>query len=356
MFKILDLYIGRTIIATSSLVLATFVGLSAIIKYVEQLRKVGEGTYDLVQALLYVLLSIPRDIEMFFPMAALLGALIGLGMLASSSELVVMQAAGFSKLDIGLSVLKTAVPLMIMVTLLGQWGAPQAQKAARDLRAFATSGGAIMSVRTGVWARDANDFIFIGKVEDSKIYGMNMWRYDDDKRLESVVYAAEVEYVSDNTWMMKDVQLTEMVDEVEISKQSLAEYSWTTSLAPDKLAVVTVKPEELSLGGLYDYVTYLKASEQDPSRYELAFWRKVTQPFSIAVMMLMALSFIFGPLRSVTMGARILSGVIAGFTFYISSEFFGPLSLVYNIPPVFGAVMPSIVFLTVALLLLRRKL
>ena len=104
-------------------------------------------------------------------------------------------------------------------------------------------------------------------------------------------------------------------------------------MAPDKLAVVTVKPEELSLEGLYEYVSYLKASEQDPSRYELAFWRKVTQPLSIGVMMLMALSFIFGPLRSVTMSARILSGVIAGFTFYISSEFFGPLSLVYNIPP-----------------------
>jgi lipopolysaccharide export system permease protein len=355
-FKILDLYIGRTIIATTSLVLATFVGLSAIIKYVEQLRKVGQGSYDLLQALFYVLLSIPRDIEMFFPMAALLGALIGLGMLASSSELVVMQAAGYSKLDIGLSVLKTAVPLMVLVTLLGQWGAPQAQKMARDLRAFTTSGGAIMSVRTGVWARDANDFIFIGKVEDDKLYGLSMWRYNDDKELESVVHAAEVDYLSDNTWVMKDVQLTEMADEVEITKTSLPEYSWTTSLAPDKLAVVTVKPEELSLSGLYDYVTYLKASEQDASRYELALWRKVTQPFSIAVMMLMALSFIFGPLRSVTMGARILSGVVAGFTFYISSEFFGPLSLVYSIPPVFGAVMPSIVFLTVALALLRRKL
>lgn len=356
MFKILDLYIGKTIIATTSLVLATFVGLSAIIKYVEQLRKVGQGTYDLIQALMYVLLSIPRDIEMFFPMAALLGALIGLGMLASSSELVVMQAAGFSKLNIGMSVLKTAVPLMILVTLLGQWGAPQAQKMARDLRAFATSGGAILSVRTGVWARDANDFIFIGKVEDDRIFGMNMWRFDQDKQLESIVHAAKVEYESDNTWIMKDVQVTELVDEVQISKQSLPEYRWTTSLAPDKLAVVTVKPEELSLGGLYDYVSYLKASEQDPARYELAFWRKVTQPFSIAVMMLMALSFIFGPLRSVTMGARILSGVIAGFTFYISSEFFGPLSLVYNIPPVFGAVMPSVVFLSVALMLLRRKL
>ncbi|MDF5068552.1 LptF/LptG family permease, partial [Vibrio parahaemolyticus] len=100
----------------------------------------------------------------------------------------------------------------------------------------------------------------------------------------------------------------------------------------------------------------LKASEQDASRYELAFWRKLTQPLSIAVMMLMALSFVFGPLRSVTMGARVLSGVVAGFTFYISSEFFGPLSLVYGISPVFGALAPSLVFLAIAIALLRRKL
>jgi lipopolysaccharide export system permease protein len=56
------------------------------------------------------------------------------------------------------------------------------------------------------------------------------------------------------------------------------------------------------------------------------------------------------------MGARVLSGVVAGFTFYISSEFFGPLTLVYGIPPVFGALMPSLVFLGLALMLLRRKL
>lgn len=356
MFKILDWYIGRTIIATTMLVLATFVGLSGIIKYVEQLRKVGDGTYDLLQALLFVVLSIPRDIEMFFPMAALLGALIGLGALAASSELVVMQAAGFSKIDIGLSVLKTAVPLMIMVTLLGEWGAPQAQKAARDLRAFATSGGQILSVRTGVWARDVNDFIFIAKIDDNRLHGLNMWRFDDNKHLTNVVFAKQADYLGDNLWMMKGVEVTDMKDDVVITKQSLPEYRWQTSLAPDKLAVVTVKPEELALSGLYDYVHYLKESEQDATRYELAFWRKITQPFSIAVMMLMALSFIFGPLRSVTMGARILSGVIAGFTFYISSEFFGPLSLVYGIPPVFGAVAPSLVFLSIAIVLLRRKL
>ncbi|NLS13595.1 LPS export ABC transporter permease LptG [Vibrio sp. SM6] len=356
MFKILDLYIGRTIIATSALVLSVFVGLSGIIKFVEQLRKVGRGTYDMLDAVLFVLLSVPRDIEMFFPMAALLGALIALGMLASSSELVVMQAAGYSKLNIGVSVLKTALPLMVMVMALGQWGAPQAQKMARELRAFALSGGSIVSVRAGVWARDVNDYIFIAKVEDEKLYGVNIWQFDADKQLQTITFAEEVDYQQDNRWLMRYVQVTNMENPEKITKTSLEQQDWLTTLAPDKLAVVTVKPEELALSGLYDYVSYLKASEQDASRYELAFWRKVSQPLSVAVMMLMALSFVFGPLRSVTMGARVLSGVVAGFAFYISSEFFGPLTLVYGIPPVIGALAPSVVFLIIAIMLLRRKL
>lgn len=356
MFKILDWYIGRTIIATTSLCLATLVGLSAIIKYVEQLRKVGKGTYDLMEALYFVVLSIPRDIEMFFPMAALLGALIGLGMLAASSELVVMQASGFSKLNIGVSVLKTAIPLMLMVMILGEWGSPQAQKLARDSRALAIAGGSIVSVRDGVWARDGNNFIYIGRVSgDNELQGVSIWQFDENKNLNDILVSRTVRYEDDNRWMMKNVQITKMNDDVQISKTKIDNYEWKTTLTPDKLAVVTVKPEELPLTGLYSYVKYLKDSDQDPSRYDLAFWRKVFQPLSIAVMMLMALSFVFGPLRSVTMGARILSSVIAGFTFYISSEVFGPMSLVYNIPPVIGALTPSLIFLAIAIMLMRRK-
>lgn len=356
MFKILDWYIGRTIIATSSLCLATLVGLSAIIKYVEQLRKVGKGTYDLMEALYFVVLSIPRDIEMFFPMAALLGALIGLGMLAASSELVVMQASGFSKLNIGVSVLKTAVPLMLMVMILGEWGSPQAQKLARDSRAMAIAGGSIVSVRDGVWARDGNNFIYIARVNgDDELNGVSIWQFDQNKKLNDILVSKTVRYEEGHRWMMKNVQITKMDNDVQLSKTTIPNYEWQTTLTPDKLAVVTVKPEELSMTGLYSYVKYLKDSEQDPSRYDLAFWRKVFQPLSIAVMMLMALSFVFGPLRSVTMGARILSGVIAGFTFYISSEVFGPMSLVYGIPPIIGALTPSLIFLAVAVMLMRRK-
>lgn len=245
---------------------------------------------------------------------------------------------------------------MLVVMALGEWGSPQTVKMARELRSFALSGGNIVSVRSGVWARDVNDYIFIARIDDEDLNGVNIWRFDQENKLQTIVYAADANYIGDQVWQMNDVILTHMDGDVQLSKEELSIYNWKTTLEPDKLAIVTVKPEELSLSGIYDYVSYLKASEQEASRYELAFWRKLTQPVSIAVMMLLALSFVFGPLRSVTMGARIISGIVAGFTFYISSEFFGPLSIVYELPAIVGAVAPSLLFLVIAVMLLQRKL
>lgn len=357
MFKILDLYIGRTIMGTTALCLVTLTGLSGIIKFVEQLRSVGEGSYTMMTAVEYVLLGVPRDIEIFFPMAVLLGALIGLGMLASSSELVVMQASGFSKLDIGFSVLKTALPLMLLMLLLGQWGAPDAQKAARELRALAKSNGNVMSVSRGVWAKDGPDFIYIASSQDKKrMTGVNIWKFDENQILKEQVFAERARHLNGENWMLEEVSITGFGDPSKLLEIKQDEQVWKSTLTPEKLSIVMVKPEELSLSGVYQYVEYLNASGQDARRYELALWRKALQPLSIGVMMLLALSFVFGPLRSVTMGERVLSGVIFGFGFYLSNEVFGPMTLLYQWPPFFGAIAPSLVFIGVTLYLLNRKL
>ena len=117
MMNTLDRYIGKSILGSIFATLLTLVGLSAIIKFVEQFRSVGKGTYDIWQAVAFTGLTIPKDIETFFPMAALLGALMALGNLASRSELVVMQAAGFSRFKIGMAVMKTALPLVLVIIL-----------------------------------------------------------------------------------------------------------------------------------------------------------------------------------------------------------------------------------------------
>lgn len=354
MMTILERYIGLTVLRTSLLSLAVLTGLSALIRFVEQLKSVGRGSYEVVDAALFVFYSLPRDIEVFFPMAALLGGLIGIGMLASNSELVVMMAAGRSRLNIAGAVMKTAVVMMIAVLAIGEWVAPPMEAKGRLIRAQEISGGSLISAQRGVWAKDGTLFINIGEVQDTGLLNnILIYEFDDDQRLEQVVYAEQACF-SDAKWRLKNITTTK-IKERRIVKESKPSMVWQSSLTPDKLGVVTVKPESLSISGLIDYLTYLKSNQQSMQRYELALWRKVLSPITVAVMLLVALSFIFGPLRSTSMGARILLGVVTGFGFHVSNEIFGPLAQVYQMPAVLGALLPSVVFAALAIYFMRKR-
>jgi lipopolysaccharide export system permease protein len=352
--RILDLYIGRVIASTTFVTLAVFASLSGIIKFVEQIRAIGRGNYDLAHAALYVLYGVPRDVEMFFPMSALIGGLIGIGMLASNSELIVMQAAGLSRLDIIKSVMKTAFLLIIVSMSIGEWVAPSGEAKAREIRAQAISGGSLISATNGVWAKDGDYFVNIGEVLDKgQLKKVQIYGFNESLKIDSWLSAKSAIYQEKN-WLLTDVKEFVLTDGELITKNHENKI-WNSSLTPKKLGVVTVTPESLSLRGLIDYLDYLEANEQDPSRYELAFWRKIMQPLTVAVMLLVALSFIFGPLRSVSMGARIMMGVFTGILFFISNEVLGSLSLVYQLPPILGAMMPSLFFVSVAWYIIGKK-
>ncbi len=352
--RILDAYIGRIIASTTFVTLAVFISVSGIIKFVEQMRAVGRGNYDLSHAALYVLYSVPRDIEVFFPMSALIGGLIGIGMLASNSELVVMQAAGLSRLDIIKSVMKTAVLLIFVSMAVGEWLAPKGEKTAREIRAQAISGGSLISSKNGVWAKDGDYFVNIGEVlEKGQLKKIQIYRFNEQLKLESWLSAERAIY-QDNAWLLFSIVNTQL-SEQKITTTYVEQQSWESSLTPKKLGVVTVTPESLSVSGLIDYLDYLEANDQDPSRYQLAFWRKIMQPITVAVMLLVALSFIFGPLRSVSMGARIMMGVVTGILFFVCNEVLGSLSLVYQFHPLIGAITPSLLFVSVAWYFIRKK-
>jgi len=352
--RILDAYIGRIIASTTFLTLMVFVSVSGIIKFVEQMRAVGRGNYDLAHAALYVLYSVPRDVEIFFPMSALIGGLIGIGMLASNSELVVMQSAGLSRLDIIKSVMKTATLLVFVSMAVGEWLAPTGEATAREIRAQAISGGSLISSKNGVWAKDGDYFVNLGEVlEQGQLKKIQIYRFNEQLKLVSWL-RADSAYYQDNAWLLSNVVNTQLGQQ-KITTTKVAQQVWKSSLTPEKLGVVTVTPESLSLSGLIDYLDYLKANEQDSSRYQLAFWRKIMQPITVAVMLLVALSFIFGPLRSVSMGARIMMGVVTGILFFVCNQVLGSLSLVYQFPPLIGAITPSIIFVSVAWYFISKK-
>ena len=352
--NVLERYIGKTILAAIFLVLFGLLGLGAIIKFIEEFRDVGKGSYDATLAAYYTFLTIPRDMESFFPIAVLLGSLLGLGGLASRSELVVMQASGFSRFRIGLAVMKTAVPLILFTMIIGEWGVPQSEQFARNMRSIAQSGGSMLSTSGGFWAKDGENFVYIRHIANEKqLNNISIYQFDK-KALKSILQADKAVYAGDG-WQLSQVEKS-VILENKIQQIKEKDQKWLTNITPNKLEIVSLKPESLSISGLADYVAFLKETGQDPKRFEITFWRKVYQPISMAVMMLLAISFIFGPLRSSTMGANMLIGIIVGFAFYVSNIVFGNLSLVATWLPVFvGALLPSLLCLTIIWWLLTKK-
>ena len=283
--------------------------------------------------------------------------LLGLGMLAQRSELVVMQASGFTRLQVALAVMKTAIPLVLLTMAIGEWVAPQGEQMARNYRAQQMYGGSLLSTQQGLWAKDGHNFVYIERVKgNDELGGVSIYAFNPERRLQSVRYAASAKFDSENkVWRLSQVDESDLTDPKQVTGSQMVSGTWKTNLTPDKLGVVALDPDALSISGLHNYVKYLKSSGQDPGRYQLNMWSKIFQPLSVAVMMLMALSFIFGPLRSVPMGVRVVTGISFGFIFYVLDQIFGPLTLVYGIPPIIGALLPSASFFLISLWLMMRK-
>ncbi|WP_312046875.1 LPS export ABC transporter permease LptG, partial [Erwinia sp.] len=259
MFGVLDRYIGKTIFNTIMATLFMLVSLSGIIKFVDQLRKTGQGDYTVLGAGLYTLLSVPKDIEIFFPMAALLGALLGLGTLAQRSELVVMQASGFTRMQIAASVMKTAIPLVLLTMAIGEFVAPQGEQMARNYRAQQLVGGSLLSTQNGLWAKDGDNFIFIESLKDnSELSGISIYNFTKERRLQSVRYAASAKYNKEKKeWDLSEVDESDLTNPQQVTGSQTLTGEWKTSLTPDKLGVVALDPDALSISGLYNYTKYL---------------------------------------------------------------------------------------------------
>lgn len=353
MFSILDRYIGKTILSTIGLSLFLLISLSGIIRFIDELRKI-KLNYDALSVGLYSLLMAPKDLEIFFPMAALLGSLIGLGLLASKSELVVMETSGFSRFKIAISVMKTAIPLVIITMAVGEFVAPISEQTARNMRSEKIYGNTLIAGRGSLWVKDGSDYVYIEQVNnDSSISNVNIYAVNENKLI-SITHAAYATF-ENNQWTLNQVEKNDLTQSNKISGTNLISMPWTTNITPDKLSIVAFDPESLSASGLYQYSHYLKSSGQDSKYYDLLFWKKLVKPISVAVMMLLALSFIFGPLRSVSMGIRVITGITFGFIFYIADNLFAQISIVIGIYPIVGSLLTSLVFLIISFILLRNK-
>ena len=354
--KLIDFHVGRTILQHSLIVMGVLVGIFLFLTFIDQLSDLGTGTYGLLAVLRFVVLSTPGIVYQIFPMAALVGTILGLSVLARHSELVVMRASGVSLAQITGSVLKLGVLFVLSAVLVGELVSPWTETMAQRGRAEALERNIEQKHSSGLWMRDQSTYVNIGEVlPDLTLRRVKIFEFDrqDRDRLRSLVYAASGRY-TDARWRLSRVRKTIIDGQGFATATQGDEVNWDTGVTPEMMSVFLVQPGQLPVWQLKKYIEHLLKNNQDTRTYELAYWGKLVLPLSTAVMVILAIPFVFGSLRSGSLGRHLFFGIMIGLGFFVFNKALGYIVLVYGVPPLIGAISPTIAFLCATIVLYRR--
>jgi lipopolysaccharide export system permease protein len=351
--KTLDRYIGQAIINGVGIVLIIFIVLYELFAFAGETSNIGRADYTIWSAIEYSLFLVPQHIYELFPLSMLLGTMLGLGWLANHNELVIIRMAGVSLIRIIISIMKTAMVLMALAMVIGEGIAPPLHQYASEKRVKALHTQISLNTDYGLWARDGETYIHVKRVEnDGRLIGITLYQFSKDNFIERQINAKQATY-NGKYWLMQSVRET-IHKNNSFTVNHLKEMQWQTLLDLDTVKIVSIPPDLLSVWKLDTYIDYLKSNNLDYAKYELIYWSKIFGPFTILAMVLLAVPFVFGSVRHITMGKQILLGFLVGISFYIVSRLIGQVSLVYGVPAMLSAILPTLIVIALTLWSYRR--
>jgi lipopolysaccharide export system permease protein len=351
--KILDRYLAGSVIVGTLLTMGVLLPLLAFFILADEIEQVGQGTYRLQDALLFTALSLPRFAYQVFPIATLIGALLGLGNLAARSELVAMRAAGVSVGQIARAGLMGGLVLALGATAIGELVAPSAQQRGIELRRAALSDSVAQQTAYGFWAVDGGSYVNIREIlSPQDLRDISIYRVDDASGTLTATHADGARY-RHGQWVLEGIARS-VASRKGVKVERLESSPWSSMLSPSLLKVVAIDPQILPAWGLWKYIRFMAINGQDASVYQVAFWSRAVYPLLTLSMVLVSVPILLGSARSRGIGARIFFAVLVGIVYYLVSRTFSYLALLYGLDPLVAALVPPLLFLTGATLVLRR--
>lgn len=352
---ILNRYIQRSIYLGTLGALLLLVSLSLFFVFVRELDDLGRGSYGLPQALEYVLYSLPGKVAEFLPLAVLLGSILSLGALAANSEIIAMQASGMPVRRLLFAVLQAAALLALIGFLLGDWVVPDSESRARGMKNLTRGNSTVLQSGQGLWIKDDSRVVHIGALlPEGFARRIEIFELDRAGRIVSTLHAEQAVPV-DGGWELRQVKKS-FIGPAAASTETHEALLYEGGLSLDLLRVLRIKPRKMSTADLIAYLDFLDGNRLDSSAERLILWKKLSSPMVVFVMCLLAVPFVLGSQRQTGSGQRLLIGILLGLAYVVTDRLLTQLGTQLGIYPLVVALLPNLLFLSLAIYLLMRKL
>ena len=372
---IFERYLARQIYSAFGFILFALVALFLFFDILSELGSV-KGQYTLPLALLHVLLKAPSRISEIIPIAGLIGSIYVFAMLASQSEFTILRIAGLDIRKGLITLAKISLPLIIFTLVMSEWLGPYTESLSDRIRMKALGSSYNSQFKTGVWVkdrlRDADGsgpvrpgvrYVNVGKIgQDNEIQNIRMYEFDDAYRLLSIRSAVSGRFDEAGTWVLDDVTETRFKETKQTdplnpvySAQTFTQpnVSLDSEVTPDILSVLLVSPEKMSIFSLGSFISHLLDNKQDAQRHSIAFWKKVIYPFTIFVMLTLALPFAYLKVRAGSVGIKVFGGIMLGMSFQLLNSLFSNIGLLGAWPSPITALTPPMLYFILAIVALR---
>ena len=350
----LDRYIATAAFRAFILVAGALTALFSLLEFVEQLASVGEGRYSLLDAFIYVLLTAPSRVLQVTPVSMLIGCLLALGAFGRNSELTALRSVGISESRIIGSVLKLAVPIILVLFLIAEFVVPPAQELAQTQRQAALSTSTTDRDYSSFWAQGEHQYLNVQRFRGAEgAEDIDIYAFADDGSLTSFVHADQADIHPDGTWLLVGV-LRKTIDGSDFQTERLASLPWRSFVSSAQIQLLTLPPEAMPPVALFRYVRDLARNHQQGLRYEQELWRKISIPLSMIAMIMASAPFVFAPPRGQSIGQQITIGAIVGIVFSLFQQIAGHLDLLLDLNPAAAALVPSLLLMGLSVYLFRR--
>jgi lipopolysaccharide export system permease protein len=206
----------------------------------------------------------------------------------------------------------------------------------------------------GAWAKDGNTIVsFKQQTAGSTFGGVYIFKFDGQRRLESIGRADSASIQSDQQWLLSNYRETKIgEDRVTPSRRAKAELH--TTLSAEFLGLATMDPDAMTGRDLWSYIAHLRTNNLDSRDYETGFWARIARTVAVAIIVVLAVPFAFGPMRSTGTGARTVVGILIGVAFFFLARMIESGGEVFNAPPIAIAWTPTLILALVTAAALAR--
>ena len=356
--KIRDRYIAKTLSIYTIVVLIVWISIYSFFNFLAELESVGKGGYTILTAFQYIFFQLPEVAYKQASPVILLGCILGIGHLATTSQLLIFRVSGDSILKITIATLKNALFFIFILIIIGEFFGPISSNFAESIRSNSMGRVSSSFNQEGFWIRDGDNFINVQKNIDGKLFAdITVIEVGSTNNIERVIKSKDAIF-DGNSLSMSNAEIFSLKSSISydnIHFKGRKSYSKTVSFDQDLINSLKKEPKSLTTWKIFKQIKFLSDNKLRYGVFEAELYKRIMKPVTLIAMILLAMLFIFDSSRDLTLGRKIFFGVSLGLSFEMLSRVTSAIALSLDFSALISSILPSTIVMLIAIILLIQK-